>query len=186
MTAQPQAARFTAETFMAWAAEQPRGRFELAGGAIVAMAPERAGHARAKLEAVIALRAAIIARGLRCEAMTDGMSVRIDDQTVYEPDALVRCGPRLPGETVEITDPIVVVEVVSPSSRGIDTGAKLAGYFRLPSLSHYLVVDASAGAVIHHRRDERGRIATQVLHGGALELDPPGLTIGVGEVFAAL
>ncbi len=185
MTTQPSRARLSADAFIAWAAEQPRGRYELACGEIVAMAPERAAHTRAKLEAAIALRAAIARQGLGCEALIDGMSVRIDQATVYEPDALVRCGPRTPDDALEISDPVIVVEVVSPSSRGIDTGAKLAGYFRLPSLRHYLVVDTEARVVVCHHRDDAGGLSTEVLHGGVLALDPPGLTLGIGDIFAA-
>lgn len=59
------------------------------------------------------------------------MSVCIGETTVYEPDTLVRCGQPVADDTIEISDPIIVVEVVSPSSQSIDTGAKLADYFRL-------------------------------------------------------
>lgn len=82
MTTQPKHPRFTADAFMAWAMEQPRGRYELASGEVVAMAPERAAHTRAKLETVIALRTAIARSAAACEALTDGMSVRIDYRTV--------------------------------------------------------------------------------------------------------
>ena len=84
-----------------------------------------------------------------------------------------------------MNDPIVVVEVVSPSSGGVDTGAKLAGYFRLPSLRHYLIVNIAARAVTHHRRDEDGMIATRILREGRLQLDPPGLDVEVKSLFAA-
>ena len=77
------------DEFIAWALEQPTGRFELSNGTVVAMAPERASHNQAKLNAAVALRAAIGARGLPCRVMTDGMAVRIDDRTVYEPDAAI-------------------------------------------------------------------------------------------------
>ena len=182
MTQQP--ARLTADAFMEWAAAQ-EGRFELSGGEIVAMAPERIAHTRLKAEVWAALKSAIAARGLGCEALADGVSVRIDDRTVYEPDALVRCGPKAPGEAVEVDDPVIVVEVVSPSSRGVDTGLKLADYFRLPAVRHYLIVQTEARAVIHHRRDDTG-IATRNLREGALALDPPGLEIGIAELFASL
>lgn len=180
---QPRQTRFTADEFISWALEQPEGRFELDNGAVVAMAPERASHAIAKSQAWLALRAAIAARGLACQALPDGMTVRIDDRTVYEPDALVRCGPPLPGDAIEATEPVVVVEVVSPSSRGIDRGVKLARYFSLPSVRHYLIVDTDTRLVIHHRRDAEGAIAARILHDGLLELDPPGLAIDVGEIF---
>lgn len=113
---------FTADEFIAWALEQSTGRFELDNGTVVAMAPECVNHGRAKARAWRALDAAIAGRGLACEALLDGPTVRIDDRTVYEPDTLVRCGARLPGDAIEVNDPAIVVEVVSPSSRGIDKG----------------------------------------------------------------
>jgi Uma2 family endonuclease len=180
---QARQAQFTADEFIAWAMEQPTGRFELANGIVVAMAPERANHATAKGNAFIALRNAIGAHGLSCQAFPDGMSVRIDDRTIYEPDALVRCGPRLPGEAIEANDPVILVEVVSPSSRGVDRGAKLASYFLLPSLTHYLIVDTDKRVVIHNLRGEAGRIEVRVLRDGSLTLDPPGLTIEVRDLF---
>jgi len=183
---QPRRTEFTADEFIAWALEQPAGRFELDNGAVVAMAPERATHALAKGNVFMALRTAISARGLTCQAFPDGMSVRIDDRTVYEPDALVRCGTQLPGEAVEANDPVVVVEVVSPSSRGVDRGTKLASYFQLPSVRHYLIVDTDKRLVIHHHRGEAGRIEVRILHDGSLTLDPPGLAIEVHEIFVGL
>lgn len=183
---QPRQSEFTADEFIAWALEQPTGRFELSNGVVVAMAPERASHNQAKLNAVIALRGAIGARGLPCRAMTDGMAVRVDERTVYEPDALVRCGPPLPGEAVEVADPIIVVEVVSPSSRGVDRGVKLASYFSLTSVRHYLIVDTDRRIVIHNERDEEGRIGVRIVREGPLTLDPPGLDIEVRDIFDGL
>ena len=180
---QPRQTEITADEFIAWALEQPGGRFELDNGAVVAMAPERIGHGRVKNRALRALEAAIAARGLGCEAHPDGATVRIDDRTVYEPDALVRCGPPLPGDAIEVTDPVIVVEAVSPSSRGIDRGVKLASYFSLPSVRHYLIVDTDRRVVIHHRRDEEGQIGVRVFRDGLLTLDPPGLTIEVRDIF---
>ena len=91
-----------------------------------------------------------------------------------------------PGDAVEATDPVIVVEVVSPSSRGIDSGAKLAGYFSLASLRHYLIVDTDKRVVVHHRRDEEGRITVGILRDGPLTLDPPGLAIDIRDIFVDL
>ena len=147
------------------------------------MAPERVNHALAKGQAWLALRTAIAARGLACQALPDGASVRIDDRTVYEPDALVRCGPPLPGDAIEAPDPIIVVEVISPSSRGIDAGVKLARYFSLASVRHYLIIDTEKRIVIHHLRGEDGAMSTRILHDGLLTLDPPGLVIEIRDIF---
>src|SRR5690348_6036188 len=77
-----------------------------------------------------ALLAGIRARRLPCHMLPDGMTVRIDETTAYEPDALVYCGARLGSSAVEVPAPVIVVEVLSPSTRRIDASAKLAGYFR--------------------------------------------------------
>jgi Uma2 family endonuclease len=183
---QPKQTEFTADEFIAWALEQPEGRFELDNGVVVAMAPKRVSHAIAKGNAFIALHNAIGGRGLSCQALPDGMSIRVNDRTVYEPDALVRCGPPLPGDAVELNDPVIVVEVVSPSSRGIDSGVKLAGYFSLPSVRHYLIVDTDTEVVIHHHLGDEGRIEVRILHNRPLTLDPPGLVIDVREFFSGL
>jgi Uma2 family endonuclease len=170
--------RMTADEFIAWAMEQPEGkRYELVAGEVVAMAPERAEHARLKGQMFVNLREAIRAAGVDCEAFPDGMAVRVDAETIYEPDAIVRCGPAVDGNTTELVDPVIVVEVVSPSSQRRDTGSKLEGYFRIASVRHYLIVKTENRAIIHHRRDEAGNIATHIIRAGVIRLDPPGLAV---------
>jgi Uma2 family endonuclease len=170
--------RMTADEFIAWAMEQPETEhYELVAGEVVAMAPERAVHARAKLQIAMRLADAIQRQALQCEVYGDGMAVQIDETTIYAPDALLRCGPRLPDEAVKVLDPVIVVEVVSPSSRSRDTNRKLSDYFRLPSLRHYLVVAADIRTVIHHHRRETGEILTRIVREGPIELDPPGIVL---------
>ena len=174
----------TSDEFIAWAMEQPDGeRFELVAGEVVGMSPERLSHARVKHRIARALEDAIVAGGLRCEALPDGVSVEVDERTSYQPDALVRCGDPLPGDTVALSDPMIVVEVISPSSRARDTGAKLEDYFRLPTVRHYLIVRTDSCSVIHHGKGGDGAIVTRILHGGPLELDPPGITVAVESFF---
>ena len=171
----------TVDEFLVWAEERP-GRYELVDGVVYGMSPERAGHARIKSRVHRALEGALARAGLPCEAMADGMTVRVDARTAYEPDALVYCGERLPDDAVEVPAPVVVVEVLSPGTRHTDAGAKLAGYFTLPSIRHYLMVDPVRRVVVHHRRDG-AEIATRILGQGPLFLDPPGLDLDVASLF---
>lgn len=183
MTA-PARRRMTSEEFIAWAIEQPDGeRYELVAGEVVAMSPERLSHSRVKHRITRLLEDAITAAGLRCEALPDGVAVEIDDHTTYEPDALVRCGEPLPGDTVKLVDPIIVVEVLSPSTRARDAGAKLEDCFRLPTVRHYLIVKTDTRCVIHHCKDDAGQIATRIVRSGELELAPPGLMVEVEACF---
>lgn len=172
----------TVSAFLQWSAEQP-GRHELVAGVPVAMAPERADHARTKAQVWLALRDAIRSAGLDCEAFTDGMTVPIDEETAYEPDALVRCGERLEGDEQLVPDPVVVVEVVSPTTAGRDAGAKLDDYFRLDSVTHYLLVKTDRRVVIHHAREADGDIRTTILSQGDVDLTPPGLRLPLSAIF---
>ena len=148
--------------YLAWAREHP-GRYELSDGEVVAMSPEGAGHAAVKFAVQTALLAGIRARGLACHMLPDGMTVRIDETTAYEPDALIYCGTKLAPSAIEVPAPIVVVEVLSPSTRRLDTSDKLAGYFRLPSVAHYLIVDPDKPLVLHHARGSGDTILTHVV-----------------------
>jgi Uma2 family endonuclease len=172
----------TVEDYVAWASGQTeRQRTELINGQIVAMAPERVEHGEVKLAAAIALKTAIARAALDCHVLGDGMTVRIDEHTAYEPDALVYCGDRLARGSMIVTAPIVIVEVLSPTTAHTDTSAKLIGYFKLPSVMHYLVLDPEACNVTHHARDRLPNILTA----GALRLEPPGLDLAVEELLGA-
>ncbi|HEY2621375.1 MAG TPA: Uma2 family endonuclease [Acetobacteraceae bacterium] len=166
----------TSDEFIAWAMQQS-GRYELVAGEIVAMAPERIEHTRAKQHIWRRLTEAIEGGNLPCEALVDGMVVEVDEGTTYEPDVLVRCGPRLPTGTLKLRDPVVVIEVLSPSSLARDTGAKLEDYFRLASVLHYLIVKTENHTVIHHARGQNGAILTRIVREGPLLLEPPGITL---------
>src|SRR5579872_3242218 len=174
----PARARMKADQFIAWAMSQPETeRYELVGGEIVAMAPERSSHALTKFKVARRLAEAIEAAGLPCTVYPDGMAVQVDDSTVYEPDALVRCGNLLPEDALNVADPLIVVEVLSPSTRARDAGAKLEDYFRLPSVRHYLILKTENRTVIHHERDGSGAIVTRIVRDGVVVLDPPGIEL---------
>ena len=179
----PTSARMSVDEFLAWA-PTASGRYELVDGVPIAMAAERAGHARAKLALVNALREAIARAGAPCEAFTDGMTVRIDEHNGFEPDAVVHCGEPLDDDESEVTSPVIVVEVVSPSSIGRDSNTKLDGYFRVESVQHYLIVDTRSRRVVHYRRGSDGEPAVSLASGDTLALDPPGIDLALQSLFA--
>jgi Uma2 family endonuclease len=170
--------RMTADEFIAWAMEQPEGcHYELVAGEVHAMAPQRSLHALTSFRVARRLAEAVEAAGAPCTVYADGMSVEIDSATVYEPDAMVRCGAAIADDAIEVTDPLILVEVMSPSSRSRDATVKFVDYFRIPSLRHYLIVLADIRTVIHHARDEAGLIQTRIVRDDPVQLDPPGITL---------
>jgi Uma2 family endonuclease len=171
----------TREEYYLWCAAQPSGRFERIDGRIVTMAPERVGHVRAKLRVVLELRRAIAAAGIACEALTDGVAVTTGESD-YQPDATVNCGTSVSDEETAAPNPVVVVEVLSPSTASADTSAKLIGYFRVSSIVHYLIVHPTRRTVIHHRRAGE-RIDTAILSAGQIALDPPGIAVLIDNFY---
>jgi len=171
------------DAFLLWA-DGRQGRWELRDGQPVMMAPERAAHALTKFAAQKALEHGIERAGLPCRVFPDGMTVRIAARTAFEPDALVVCPPPADLNTMEIPNPVIVVEVLSPSTAADDHGVKLDGYFSLPSVMHYLILDADRRVMIHHRRGQAGAIETRVLRDGVAALDPPGFEAEVSGFFA--
>jgi Uma2 family endonuclease len=109
----------------------------------------------------------------------------LDKHHSYQPDALVYCGPPLSGDALEVPNPLVVVEVLSPSNAMKNLRDKLLGYFQVPSIVHYLIVDPDNRLVIHHARGSGDAIATRIVSGQPLRLDPPGIEIAVADLFPA-
>lgn len=175
---EPAQRRMTSDAFIAWAMEQPETKhYELFDGEILPMAPERSAHAVTKFHISRRLADLVEAARLPCVAYPDGMAVEIDDHSVYEPDALVRCGPPLAPNAVKLSDPIIVLEVLSPATSARDVGAKLLGYFQLPSLRHYQIVRHENRTIVHHERGDDGVIVTRIVCEGPIMLDPPGITL---------
>jgi Uma2 family endonuclease len=181
MTALPKH-KMTVDDFLAWASTQ-EGRWELFDGVPVAMSPERAIHGRVKLRVANALERAVEAAGLPCEALLDSVAVRIDRHRSYQPDVVVSCGDAVPDDALEAANPMVVIEVLSPSNAMKDLRDKLVGYFQVPSIVHYLIVDPDNRLVLHYVRGASDAIATRIVNGGSLRLDPPDITIAIADLF---
>ena len=175
--------RMTVDEYLAWATEQS-GRYELDDGTVYAMSPESTGHAIRKVRVYTPLEKAIRAKGLPCHALPDGMTVRIDRSTAYEPDALVYCGQKLPTNVIEVPNPVIVVEVRSPSTGRFDALTKLPNYFRLPSLHHCLIVEPNMPLIIHHARAAGDTLLTRIVREGTITLDPPGIEIAMADIYS--
>jgi Uma2 family endonuclease len=183
--------KMTADEFLAWAESLPReaGKFELWDGeVIVKHGPagfenaERSQHWEVKFALARALHDAVRRAGLPCHVAVDGPSVRLAANRLAQPDVLVHCGEKVPRDVLEVPNPIVVGEVLSPSTEKLDMGDKLQGYFARPSLFHYLVIDPDRARLIHHKRGTADAIEPRIVTGSRLQLDPPGLDVDLTEV----
>jgi len=173
--------RLTRAEFRRWAEQQP-DRYERIGGEPVAMSPERIQHVRVKARVWAALDRAIATAGADCEALSDGVTVEIDEDTDYEPDAVVNCGPPASPDATAAANPVVVVEVLSPGTQSINPSDKLSGYFRVAAVQHYLIVSTRKREVVHHRRDGN-QIVSRIVNIGPIALDPPGITVDIADLY---
>ncbi len=176
----------TADEFLTWAEQQPKsedGKYELADGLVIRQQSERIIHVEVKTALTGALREAIARAKAPCFSVGDGATIRVSPTKVYKPDGLVYCGQRLPPETVEVKDLVLVFEVLSEESVKRDHGDKVEAYFGLPSVQHYVIVDPERRAIVHHRRGPDENLLTRIRRSGTLRFDPPGIEIDLADVF---
>ena len=104
----------------------------------------------------------------------------------YQPDALVHRGEPSDDDALEVPSPVIVVEVVSPTSGTRDTNAKLPGYFRVPGLRRYLLVVPNERRIVHCRLEGGETDPTVALvSAGTPRPDPPGLDVDVPSFFGS-
>ena len=174
--------KMTADEYLRWCDVQESGRFELVQGDVVMMSPESRRHTDVKYNAWLALRSALKRAQSGCSAVGDGAGVKIDKFTVREPDIAIECGKANP-DSVLLRDPVLVAEVVSPSSKRGDTSSKVAEYFLVASIQHYLIIDPYTSTVILHSRDaDGGDLHTRFFKNGIIELSPLGISVAVADL----
>jgi Uma2 family endonuclease len=181
MATKPKAV-MTVEEFLKKYEGSPAGRYELEDGAVVTMAAETAGHVRTKWRAQASFSDAVKKIGLPCEVFGDGMTIKIDRHTAREPDVSMQCNRPVDDNSILLDNPLIVIEVISPSSVYRDTSRKLADYFSVASIQHYLIVDPAAKLAFHHQRSGGGKILTTIIRSGAIEFVPPGFSVSLESI----
>jgi Uma2 family endonuclease len=126
--------------------------YELIDGEIVMMTNPTETHEQIASNIGARLKLAMDSRG--CRTYQGGTRVQADDNSKafnkFKPDIVVRCGP--PGTGAYITDPVVVVEVLSPSTMDNDRGPKLRFYKALPTVQHIVLVYSDQIRAEHYWR----------------------------------
>lgn len=124
------------------------------------------------------LRAALRGRG--CLVMSSDVKVRAAGE-VYYPDISVTCGPRqyYSGNRTVITNPLLVAEVLSPSTESKDRGEKFHNYLAVESLAVYLLVSQDAPRIEQFSRAEQGHWNYTLVTGLENVLEVPALSISL-------
>jgi Uma2 family endonuclease len=145
--------QLTAAEYLAWEREQPV-KHEFFHGEVFAMAGGRPRHNALAISVGAELRATLRSRGCAVLSSDQRLAFPPDARYVY-PDVTVICGAPAfqPGTTDVITNPSVLVEVLSSSTEEYDRGLKWAGYQSIASLTDYLLVALAEVRIEHYRRN---------------------------------
>jgi Uma2 family endonuclease len=173
----------TAEEFLAWDADQPM-RHEFVRGEVFAMAGAEERHVMVAGNIYSALRAHL--RGTPCRTFISDMKLRVREADAYfYPDVMVTCSPADAQAPMTKSEPLLLADVLSPSTASFDRGDKFAAYRSLPTLQEYLMVDIAGRRCELSRRDDKG---LWVLHpfaaDQAVALASVGLTIEPATLWA--
>lgn len=136
-------------------------KHEYLGGTVHAMAGATNQHNAVAISSIIALGSQL--RGKPYQPFNSDTKVRIefpDHTRFYYPDAMVVCHPNPAAEHFQ-DQPVLIIEVLSDSTRRADLGEKRDAYLTIPSLKVLLFVDPEKPLVILHRRKPEGGFAIE-------------------------
>ncbi len=159
-------------------------RHEYFEGEVFAMAGASIPHNLIKGNLVAALRPEARRRG--CRVLDENVRLEVRENSLYVyPDVLVTCDVADRRATHTVRHPVLIAEILSPSTAEYDRTEKFANYQKLPSLRHYLLVSQAAWVVEWFRRDEAGQWIYTLLPEPAAVLTIPdlGLTLPLRELY---
>src|SRR5215471_8798464 len=177
--------RMSLDAFLWWDGGAD-SRYELIDGSPVAMAPPAEAHRilamrlGSRIDAKLAVRRP-------CNAQIEPGVVRPDRaDSYYVPDIAVTCEPNAPGRQAMV-DPILVVEILSPSTERSDRRLKLPTYLGIQSVREVLLIDADSHHAELYRRDNN-HWGIELVRGpeGTLFLASVGLRIAMSELYEGI
>ena len=173
---EPVTPQLQADEFLSWEARQSE-KYESHHGFVCAYAGGSVDHAQISADLVGAL-------GRRfappCRSLGSDLKVRVGELTFYYPDATVICEAVEPN-ALFITNPRVVAEVLSQSTRAYDLVEKRAAYRELATLEFYVIVHTETRRIEVDRRDRDGKWSTESYEAGGESGDR---LLSISEIYA--
>ncbi|MGI4791885.1 MAG: Uma2 family endonuclease [Janthinobacterium lividum] len=163
------------------------GRWEYDNGKIRLMASGSDDHGTIATNIGATLRTALLPRG--CRVYVEGIKVHTGDDVNTFPDVSVVCGPRIyhGGRTDVIINPLLLVEVLSPSTRDYDQREKFQHYQTIESLQDYLMVEPDkARAMLYTRREDHWEFYEVNGLESAVLLSSVGVALALSDIYALI
>ena len=182
-----QAARksWTLEAFFAWQ-EKQQDRYELVDGQPLRM---MAGASNVHNRVVINIQGQLYnqLRDQHCQPFNGDGSVQTKPGQIRRPDVGVECGAFLPnGYTAN--EPRVVFEVLSPTTRDVDTIRKLDEYQQIATLKRIVLVETNKPLVTIWTRDDMDEWAESEVTGleGSIDMPEIGVSLPMAEIYRTI
>jgi len=160
-------------------------KHEFYRGEIFAMAGASLAHNHISANVLSVLRSAVRPRG--CSAFGSDLRVKTPDGLFTYPDVMVVCGTvALTADRPDtITNPCVIVEVLSDATREYDRGEKFTLYQAIPTLQEYLLIEQDRVSATHWQRQPTGEWTAQtyVSLDVAISLPTLGVTLSLREIY---
>lgn len=160
-------------------------KHEFLNGEVFAMAGARPEHNQIAANVLVALGGLI--RGGRCRAFNSDQRIFVPETGLYTyADGGVACGRwQIHTDGMSLLNPALLYEVLSPSTRDYDRGAKLDHYRTIPSLRHVLLIEVAESLIEHHWRGDDGAWTSEIVREGDVALAHLGGTVSLGEIYLA-
>ncbi len=157
-------------------------RHEYIGGYAYAMVGSTVGHNI--ISGNVFRELGIHLKGKPCQPFMADMKVKIDNKFYY-PDVLVDCSKYINPKNVYTKEPVLIVEVLSNSTRTMDITTKFADYKTIPSLQEYVLIEQDSFNVQVYRRSEDWHSQTY-LQGEAVYFESFDLALPMAEIYHGL
>lgn len=175
--------RMTVDEYLAWETDQ-EVKHELVDGVPMLMVGASTAHDLIKMNASFLLMSKL--RGTRCRVHSSDMKIRCLNDNIRYPDITVACGP-FEGSDLLSSEPRVVFEVLSPSTKGVDLLIKLRDYRTVPTLSAYVILWQDEPHALIHRRAGEGWTEESVIGlEGIVSLPEIDVGLPLAEVYEGL
>jgi len=174
----------SADAFYAWIAGQ-QGKYELVDGEPVMMAGANRRHDRIAANAVRVVGNHLV--GHRCQPFTSDTYIKIPSGNRRQADMGVDCGP-FDDTALHASEPLLVLEILSPTTRMFDRNDKLEEYKTVPSLEYILLIDPDFPQVRLYWRSMDRNWTSDRLAGLEAVVDIPllGLRLALADLYAGL
>ncbi len=171
----------TRDQFFDWA-EAQGARHEFDGFEPVAMTGGNLNPNRIAFNIHRTLHSRLIGSG--CEPLGLDAGVATIGDSVRYPDAVVTCSPTQGGSRL-VPNPVVVFEVISPTSGHVDRIVKVREYAAVDSIRRYVIVESASIGLTVHERQAAGQkwTVTTVMADDLLPLSEIGVEIPVAEIY---